>query len=59
MIDDKLQEYASRFGEGFPMIPLAWGRTDNEVIEIINKCLEAGKDVYDMGYLSEDDDIDY
>ena len=59
MIDDKLQEYAEKFGDGFPMIPLAWGRTEEQLIEIINNCLESGKDVYEMGLLQEDDDIDY
>ena len=59
MIDEKLQEYAKRFGDGFPMIPIARGRDDEEVISIIDKCLQAGKDAYELGYVNDDVDIDY
>lgn len=55
----KLREYAERFGDGFPTIPLAWGRSDEEVVELIDKCLAAGKNVYEMGLVSEDDDLKY
>lgn len=59
MIDEKIMEYAERFGEGFPMIPLAWGRSDAEVIAIIDECLKKGKDVYELGYVKDEDDFDY
>ena len=59
MISDKLMEYAKRFGEGFPTIPLAWGRTDEEVEKIIDKCLSTGKDVYELGLLTLDEDVKY
>ena len=55
MLDEKLAEYAKRFGEGFPMIPLGWGRTDDEIASLIDKCMETGKDVYAMGLVQEDD----
>ena len=58
-MDEKLLEYAEKFGDGFPMIPLGWGRTDEEIIGIIDSCVKAGKDAYEMGYVVEDDDIDY
>lgn len=58
-MDDKLDAYAEKFGEGFPMMPLAWGRTDDEVIEIIDDCLSKGKDVYELGYVEDDDDVMY
>lgn len=58
-LDKKMIEYAERFDEGFPAIPLCWGRTDEEVIEIINKCLEEGKDAYEMGYVEDDGDVLY
>lgn len=54
-----LQQYAKRFGDGFPTIPLAWGRSEAEVIDIIKECLEKGKDVYEMGLLSDDEDVEY
>ena len=58
-MDDKLDAYAEKFGDGFPMMPLAWGRTDDEVIEIIDDCLSNGKDVYELGYVEDDDDVMY
>lgn len=58
-MEEKLKEYAERFGDGFPMIPLAWGRTDKEVIKIIDDCLDKGKDAYELGYVEDDDDILY
>ena len=58
-MDDKLNEYAEKFGDGFPMMPLAWGRTDEEVIEIIDECISKGKDAYALGYVEEDDDVIY
>lgn len=58
-MDEKLREYADRFDDGFPMIPLAWGREDSEVIQIIDECLEKGKDVYELGYVTDDEDTLY
>lgn len=58
-MDEKLKEYSERFDDGFPMIPLAWGRSDEEVIELIDKCLEAGKDAYEMELVELDDDLEY
>lgn len=59
MIDEKMMEYAKRFDDGFPMIPLGWGRTEQEVIEIIDECLKKGKDVYELGYVKDDLDVIY
>lgn len=59
MLDKKLEEYRTMFKEGFPMIPLKWGRTDEQVIEIINRCIKEGKDVYELGYVIIDDDVMY
>lgn len=50
-----LDKYEEMFGDGFPTIPLMWGRTENEVIAVINECLTSGKDVYQLGYVNEDD----
>lgn len=58
-MDKKLQAYVDRFGEGFPMMPLAWGREYSEVIQIIDECLEKGKDVYELGYVTDDEDTLY
>lgn len=59
MIGEYLEKYAKRFGEGFPTIPLAESRTEEEVIEIIRECLDKGKDVYELGYVEDDEDLQY
>lgn len=59
MLDKLLDQYVKKFGDGFPMIPLAWGRSDEEVCEIIKKCIKAGKDAYELGLVSDDEDINY
>lgn len=58
-MDEWLKKYAETFDDGFPMIPIAWGRTDDEVIEIIKKCIDEGKDAYAMGLVEDDDDFQY
>ena len=58
-MDKYLRIYAERFGDGFPMIPLASGRTDEEIIEIIKECLEKGKDVYELEYVQDSVDLFY
>lgn len=57
-LEEALKAYEKTFGEAFPMFPM---RTTpiNEVVDIINKCVSAKKDVYDMGYLSLDKDVLY
>lgn len=52
-MDEKLKAYAEHFGEGFPTIPLAWGRTDKEIAKIIDECLEKDQTVYQLGYAKE------
>jgi len=58
-MDEYLALYNERFGEGFPMYQLGRGRTDDEVIEIIKRCIDTGTDVYTMGLVSEDDEDMY
>ena len=52
-------EYAKAFDDGFPMIPLAWGRKDAEIIELIKGCLKEKKDAYEMGLVTDDDEVAY
>lgn len=58
-IDDLMFEYVKKFGDGFPSFQIMRTRTEDETIEIINECLEKGKDAYELGYVSDDEDIDY
>ena len=54
---DKLEKaqdlYEKKFNDMFPTFPFM-GKEPDELLEIINKCIEAGKDAYDMGYVSLD-----
>ena len=50
-----LDKYYDEFGEAFPMIPLMWGRTEEEVVQIIKKCLSEHKDAYELGYVTDND----
>lgn len=58
-IDKYLEQYAKRFGEGYPMYQLGRGRTDDEIIAIIKRCLDEGQDVYAAGLVTDDEDILY
>lgn len=57
-MNEKLQkaydEYKKKFNDDFPTIPFG-NAEDEKIIEIINDCVESGKDVYDLGYLELDD----
>lgn len=55
MLDNWLKKYAEKFNDGFPMIPLGWGRTESEVIEMIKNCISSNKDVYEMGFVQEEE----
>lgn len=57
MLDEKIKEYDKRFG-GFPTM-IFIGYEDDEIIKIIDDCLKQEKDVYEAGYLTLDDDIEY
>lgn len=57
MLEEYMMKYKEAFLDSFPMIPLGWGRTENEVIAIIKECLEKKKDVYELGYIDDDEDI--
>lgn len=58
MLDEYLAKYIEAFDDGFPMYQLGRGRTDDEIVEIIKRCLKAGKDAYELG-LVELDDVEY
>ena len=53
------EQYKTAFGDEFPTIPIAVSRTEEEVIEIINKCVNTNRDVYDLGYVSLEENIMY
>ena len=57
-LDKALELYEQTFDDSFPMFSMMTKPPD-EVVDIINKCVSAKKDVYDMGYLSLNDDTMY
>ena len=50
---DAVDRYDKVFDDSFPTIPLL-EKPYEEVIEMINRCISEKKDVYELGYLSED-----
>ena len=59
MLEEYLLKYIKKFDDGFPMIPLGWGKSEREIIDMIIKCLDSGKDAYAMGWIVLDNDIKY
>ena len=58
-IDDWLQKYVDKFDEGFPMYQLGRTRTNDEIIEIIKRCLTENKTAYDLELVTDDLDTEY
>ena len=54
-----LDKYYEKFGEALPTYQIARTRTEDEVITIIEECISKGKDVYELGYCTLDDDVQY
>jgi hypothetical protein len=52
-------EYAKRFGNGFPSFQIMDSHNDEETIKIIDDCLEKGKDAYELGYVTDNEDTVY
>lgn len=58
-IDRMMIEYAKRFGDGFPSFQIMRTRSDDEIVIIIEDCLGKGKDAYELGYVSDNEEIEY
>ena len=58
-VEEAAKLYDETFEDAFPTMPFLRDMPDDEVIEMINKCVAEGKDVYEMGYLSLDPNIVY
>lgn len=54
-----MEDYERVFSDNFPADPLVVSRPPEEVISIIRECLDKKKDVYELGYLSLDENIMY
>lgn len=53
-LQKELERYKKKFNDDFPTIPFD-SLEDEEIIDIIDECIEENKNVYDLGYLSLDD----
>lgn len=53
-LEEALKVYEQTFDDSFPLSSMIT-KPPEEVVDIINKCVSAKKDVYDMGYLSLDE----
>lgn len=51
-------KYEDRFDDMFPSFCFMHLSPD-EMVEVIKQCLEAGKDVYEMGFLTDDNNVKY
>lgn len=57
--NELLEKYREMFGENLPTYQICRGRTDAEIDAILRECIEKGKDVYDLGYCTLDEDAKY
>ena len=55
-LEDVMEKYFNVFGDCFPTIPLAWGRSKEELKAMVERCIKENKDAYDMGYLKLEGD---
>ena len=53
-----MEKYEKRFGDMFPTFCFMHLSPD-QMIDVIDRCLEAGKDVYEMGILKDDHEVNY
>lgn len=56
MLEELMNQYLDRFGDGFPTFQLARTHSDAEVADMIKECLAQGKNVYEMGFVEDDPD---
>jgi hypothetical protein len=57
-LEKALNLYEDTFDDSFPMFPMK-GKKPDEIIEIINECVSKKKDVYELKYLTLDEDVLY
>jgi hypothetical protein len=59
MLENLLRKYDEKFGEDFPTIPLGWGRTKQELCDLIQLCIDTNEDVYAKGLVVENNEVLY
>ena len=59
MMDELMEKYREMFGEAFPSYQITRTRSDEEVVAILNECIDKKKDAYELGYCTDDEDTFY
>ena len=61
VMNEKLQPYIKKYQEKFEDFPSyqLMNYSDSEVIRMIKKCLDKGKDMYELGILEDDASVFY
>ncbi len=54
-LTDIVLQYNQKFDTGFPTITFS----PDKAIEIMQECIKKGKDAYELGYITVEDDIQY
>ena len=54
----KMKEYEAFFKSSFPTFCFMH-LSPEEMIEVMDECLEKEQDVYELGFVSEDKDVNY
>lgn len=57
-LEKKLAEYEDFFGESFPTFNFMH-LSEDEIADIVESCLDSGKDAYELGYAKDDEDLQY
>lgn len=53
-LDDLFARYIDKFGDGFPSYQLLRGKTEEESCEIVQRCIDAERDAYELGLCAEE-----
>ena len=58
-LERALDAYIRKFDEGFPTYQYMRVHTPAETIAAIKRCVAVGKDAYSLGYVTDDEDVEY
>lgn len=51
-----LEKYIETFNDGFPTMEVS-ANSDDEIVDMIKKCLDANKNAYEMGFAKRNDNL--
>lgn len=56
---NKIEEYNKMFPDRIPTEPLSSLYTMEELVKIIDRCLREGKDVFELEYITYEEEAEY